>query len=124
MLFSFVFFFFFSSRRRHTRLQGDWSSDVCSSDLYFRLGGGTIKGISKPGEIVWSRIYLEKGKLWADIGRAKVIELPRAETERRWRTTTPQWPIMHAVIYGISRDQMMAKHQSNHVQVAYAPDAA
>src|SRR5256885_5843166 len=26
--------FFFSSRRRHTRLQGDWSSDVCSSDLY------------------------------------------------------------------------------------------
>src|ERR1022692_1503441 len=32
-VFWFVFFFFFSSRRRHTRLQGDWSSDVCSSDL-------------------------------------------------------------------------------------------
>src|SRR6266566_494310 len=29
----FLYFFFFSSRRRHTRLQGDWSSDVCSSDL-------------------------------------------------------------------------------------------
>src|SRR5437764_2619750 len=29
----FVFFFFFSSRRRHTRYIGDWSSDVCSSDL-------------------------------------------------------------------------------------------
>src|SRR5256885_14524734 len=28
--------FFFSSRRRHTRLQGDWSSDVCSSDLSLR----------------------------------------------------------------------------------------
>src|SRR6266850_4395934 len=28
-----ISFFFFSSRRRHTRLQGDWSSDVCSSDL-------------------------------------------------------------------------------------------
>src|SRR5256885_15793365 len=28
-----VVLFFFSSRRRHTRLQGDWSSDVCSSDL-------------------------------------------------------------------------------------------
>src|SRR3989454_11852977 len=28
-----LMFFFFSSRRRHTRLQGDWSSDVCSSDL-------------------------------------------------------------------------------------------
>src|SRR5256885_5133519 len=30
-------FFFFSSRRRHTRLQGDWSSDVCSSDLTLRF---------------------------------------------------------------------------------------
>src|SRR5207248_7104619 len=29
----FLFFFFFSSRRRHTRSYGDWSSDVCSSDL-------------------------------------------------------------------------------------------
>src|ERR1035438_10554471 len=28
------FFFFFSSRRRHTRCLSDWSSDVCSSDLY------------------------------------------------------------------------------------------
>src|ERR1039457_3344786 len=33
LLYSFIFFF--SSRRRHTRLQGDWSSDVCSSDLGF-----------------------------------------------------------------------------------------
>src|SRR5690606_40996446 len=30
----FLFFFFFSSRRRHTRFSRDWSSDVCSSDLY------------------------------------------------------------------------------------------
>src|SRR2546426_7667624 len=29
----YTIYFFFSSRRRHTRLQGDWSSDVCSSDL-------------------------------------------------------------------------------------------
>src|SRR5690348_17634652 len=29
----YFFFFFFSSRRRHTRWTGDWSSDVCSSDL-------------------------------------------------------------------------------------------
>src|SRR2546426_552526 len=33
-----LWFFFFSSRRRHTRLQGDWSSDVCSSDLYLARG--------------------------------------------------------------------------------------
>src|SRR5207248_5777186 len=36
----FFFFFFFSSRRRHTRSYGDWSSDVCSSDLSSSSGGG------------------------------------------------------------------------------------
>ncbi|HLK18610.1 MAG TPA: hypothetical protein VKT81_06620 [Bryobacteraceae bacterium] len=91
--------------------------------MYFRLGGGTLKGISKPGEIVWSRIYVDHGELKADLGRAAVRELPREETERRWRDTTPQWPIMHAVTYGITRDQMMARHKSNHIQVAYAPGA-
>src|SRR5688500_19514145 len=35
--------FFFSSRRRHTRLQGDWSSDVCSSDLLERVGGDALR---------------------------------------------------------------------------------
>jgi hypothetical protein len=91
--------------------------------MYFRLGGSTIKGISKPGEIVWSRIYIENGRLNMDIGRAGVVELPLAETQRRWDATTPQWPIMHAVTYGVSRDQMMAKHKANHIQVAYAHDA-
>src|SRR5256885_6506003 len=38
ILFWYLSFFFFSSRRRHTRLQGDWSSDVCSSDLTCRPG--------------------------------------------------------------------------------------
>src|SRR5690348_17448336 len=37
-LFCFFFFFFFSSRRRHTRWTGDWSSDVCSSDLAIVIG--------------------------------------------------------------------------------------
>jgi len=92
--------------------------------MYFRLGGGTLKGISKPGEIVWSRVFVDNGVLKTDVGRAKVVELPREETERRWRITTPQWPIMHAVTYGITRDQMMARHKSNHIQVAYAPGAA
>jgi hypothetical protein len=87
--------------------------------MYFHLGGGTIKGVSKPGEVVWSRIYLEGGRLHADIGRAKAIELPPEETERRWRITTPQWPMMHAVLEGVSRDQFMAKHKGNHIQVAY-----
>ncbi|PYT23447.1 MAG: fucose isomerase [Acidobacteria bacterium] len=91
--------------------------------MYFRLGGGTLKGVSKPGEIVWSRVFVDNGALKADLGRAKVVALPQEETERRWRITTPQWPIMHAVTYGVTRDQMMARHKSNHIQVAYAPDA-
>ncbi len=92
--------------------------------MYFPNGGSTLRGISRPGEIIWSRIYVEDGLLNMDIGRGHVVELPREETERRWRETTPQWPIMHAVLHGVSRDQMMAKHKSNHVQVVYATDAA
>src|SRR5256885_15094533 len=37
--------FFFSSRRRHTRLQGDWSSDVCSSDLSTTWASSTISAV-------------------------------------------------------------------------------
>ena len=92
--------------------------------MYFRLGGGSLKGVAKPGEIVWSRVFIEDEKLKADLGRARVVELPREETERRWSITTPQWPIMHAMLYGITRDQMMARHKANHIQVAYAPDVA
>jgi hypothetical protein len=91
--------------------------------MYFRLGGGTMRGIAKPGEIVWSRVFVEGGRLKMDLGRAKVVALPAAETERRWQATTPQWPIMHAVTYGVSRDQMMARHKANHIQVAYAHSA-
>ena len=91
--------------------------------MYFPNGGGTLKGISKPGEIVWSRVFVEDDQLKMDLGRAAVVELPAAETERRWQATTSQWPIMHAVTYGVSRDQMMARHKSNHIQVVYANSA-
>ncbi|MEW6301870.1 MAG: fucose isomerase [Verrucomicrobiota bacterium] len=90
--------------------------------MYFRLGGGTVKGISKPGHIVWSRVFVMNGRLHCDLGVADVVKLPDAETQRRWQETTPQWPIMHAVLRGISRDQMMARHKSNHIQVVYAPN--
>src|SRR5205807_4702577 len=51
-------FFFFSSRRRHTRLQGDWSSDVCSSDLVGsnddikKLAGANTTVINAKGRLV------------------------------------------------------------------------
>jgi L-fucose isomerase-like protein len=92
--------------------------------MYFPKGGSTLTGISKPGEIVWSRVYVLGGGLHVDLGRATVVHLPQEETQRRWDSTTPQWPIMHAVLHGVSRDQLMAQHKANHINVAYAPSAA
>jgi hypothetical protein len=91
--------------------------------MYFPLGGGSLKGIGKPGEIVWSRVFVEGGKLHADLGRGTVVTLPAAETERRWKQTTYQWPIVNAVFHGVSQNQFMARHRANHVNVAYAPSA-
>jgi hypothetical protein len=98
------------------------SSSERQPPMYFRLGGGTIKGVSKSGHVVWSRVFVMDGKLHCDLGVCEVVKLPEGETERRWRETTPQWPIMHAVLDGITRDQMMARHKSNHIQVVYAPN--
>jgi hypothetical protein len=91
--------------------------------MYFPLGGGSLKGVGKPGEIVWSRVFVEGGTLHADLGRGTVVTLPAAETERRWKQTTYQWPIVHAVFHGVSQNQFMARHRANHVNVAYAPSA-
>ena len=91
--------------------------------MYFRLGGGTLKGVSKPGAVVWSRVFVEGDQLHADIGRATAIDLPQAETQRRWKEATTQWPIMNALLHGITRDQFMARHRANHLNVAYAPTA-
>ncbi len=121
----YVWVFLISGAAPPEHFIGGWkgASSERQPSMYFRLGGGTLKGVSKPGEIVWSRIFVENNELKADLGRARVVELPPEETERRWNATTRQWPIMHAVTYGVSRDQLMARHKANHIQVAYAPDA-
>lgn len=121
----YVWVFLISGSAPPAHFVGGWSgaSSERQPAMYFPSGGGTLKGISKPGEIVWSRVYIEDGELCMDLGRAEVVTLLEEETERRWQATTPQWPIMHAVTYGVSRDQMMAQHKSNHIQVAYATDA-
>jgi hypothetical protein len=120
----FVWVFEISGAVPPKHLVGEFSGVVSERQpaMYFPAGGGTVKGISKPGEIVWSRIFVQDGKLKADLGRGRAIELPAEETERRWQITTPQWPVMHAVTYGVTRDQMMARHKSNHIQCAYARD--
>ena len=92
--------------------------------MYFPLGGGTVKGVSKPGWIVWSRAFVEAGKLKFDTGIGEVVKLPEAETEDRLKSTTEQWPIMSAITPGVSRDQFMARHKANHINVAYAPSKA
>jgi hypothetical protein len=92
--------------------------------MFFPAGGSTINGISKPGEIVWSRVYLASGEVHVDLGRGTVVSLPDDETRRRKEATNPEWPIAHVVHHGVSRDQFMARHKANHVQVAYAPSAA
>jgi hypothetical protein len=101
----------------------DKSWSLRQPPMYFPLGGGTLSGVAKPGEIVWSRVFIMDGVLHVDLGRGTAVELPSEETQRRLDATTPEWPIMHAVLHGVGRDQLMARHKANHLNVVYAPDA-
>jgi hypothetical protein len=118
----FVWVFLISGAAPASHFAGGYAgaSSERQPSVYFRLGGGSLKGISKPGDIVWSRIYVMDGALHCDIGLASAVSLPAEETERRWQMTTPAWPIMHAVMHGVTRDQMMARHKANHINVVYA----
>lgn len=122
----YVWVFLISGAVPPSHLRGGYkgTSSERQPAMYFRLGGGTVKGVSKAGHIVWSRIFIEDNRLKADLGLARAIDLPDEETARRHKLTTPQWPIMHAVTPGITREQMMARHKSNHIQVVYTPDEA
>jgi hypothetical protein len=102
----------------YDRAEG-WRQDP----VFFPAGGSTINGVSKPGEVVLSRVFLADGILQADLFRATVVELPEEETRRRKEATNPEWPIAHVVLHGVSRDQFMARHKANHAQLVYAPDA-
>ncbi len=119
----YVWVFLISGGAPPSHFKGGYKGAVSERQppMYFPMGGGTLKGDSKPGEIVWSRAYVLPDGLHLDIGRATVVDLPEEETQRRWEATTSQWPIMSAVLHGVSRDQMMARHKANHIQVAYAP---
>ncbi|MGH3424320.1 MAG: hypothetical protein ACRDO8_06320, partial [Nocardioidaceae bacterium] len=102
----------------------DKSYSMRQPPMFFPLGGGTLSGVSRPGEIVWSRVFIADGVLHVDLGRGRAVGLPAEETRRRLDATNPEWPIMHAVLSGVTRDQMMARHKANHLNVVYAPDAA
>ncbi|MGD0683344.1 MAG: fucose isomerase [Terracidiphilus sp.] len=121
----FVWLFQISGAVPASHLVGGYKGAVSERQppMYFRLGGGTLKGVCKPGEVVWSRVYVEKDRLKVDLGRATAISLPEAETNRRWAEVTLQWPVMHVVLHGVDQNQFMARHPSNHINVAYAPSA-
>src|SRR5690606_37589460 len=83
-------FFFFSSRRRHTRFSRDWSSDVCSSDLYMerarsdmlRLAGIDQRAAMEAGEGAWAVTdlaikYLRPAKLDDDLLVVSTVEAVR-----------------------------------------------
>jgi hypothetical protein len=120
----YVWVFLISGAAPPAHFTDDWAGaeGFRQPAMYFPNGGSTLRGISKPGEIVWSRIYIENDELNMDIGRGRAVKLPREETERRWQGTTPEWPVMHAVLDGVSRNALMAKHKSNHIQVVYSTD--
>ena len=75
----------------------------------------------KPGEIVWSPNLRRRRQPEDGPGPRRRRRAARTRKPNAAGTlTTPQWPIMHAVTYGVTRDQMMARHKANHIQVAYA----
>lgn len=85
---------------------------------YFPIPGGTFAGESLPGKVTWARTWMDGEELVMDVGRGEVVGLPPAVRDAWWNGTTREWPFMAADL-GISRDDLMAHYQSNHVAVAY-----
>src|SRR5256885_10419825 len=83
-------FFFFSSRRRHTRLQGDWSSDVCSSDLDQRIPEGQLV---KAMEIDRSQDQFSRHLDHVRLRVRRHMLLQRSEGPLLERTTT-KWTVL------------------------------
>src|SRR5690625_7581531 len=82
-----LFVFFFSSRRRHTRWPRDWSSDVCSSDLYLQLFNSSIdffKGMSfNTLNVYRSAIPLFAGVVIMTFPASYFESIPTRSEERR-----------------------------------------
>jgi hypothetical protein len=91
--------------------------------MYFPKGGSTIAGQGKAGRLIWARAHYEGTQVHLHIGTGHAVELPKAEFERRLAATTREWPLLNCSLDGVSRDQLMAGHQSNHITVAYVDEA-
>lgn len=90
--------------------------------MFFPYGGSTIAGQGKAGRFIWSRAHYEGLDVIMHIGTGHAVELPEAEFERRRKATNYEWPLMNAVLDGVSRNDFMAGHQSNHITIAYVDE--
>ncbi|WP_300001491.1 signal transduction protein [uncultured Cedecea sp.] len=90
--------------------------------MFFPFGGSTIAGQSKAGRLVWARAHYEGTDVIMHIGTGTAVELPEAEFERRRRGTNYEWPLLNCILDGVTRDDLMAGHQSNHVTLAYVDE--
>lgn len=90
--------------------------------MYFPLGGSSIAGQCKAGKFVWARAHYEGEQVIMHVGTGSAFELPQVEFTRRLEATTREWPLMNCVLDGVSKNDLMAGHQSNHITVAYVPE--
>src|SRR5437763_8503078 len=125
------YFFFFSSRRRHTRYIGDWSSDVCSSDLDLshplavrRSGGetrqelatriGAFLNATEPGAtIVLGGIWADAAQELAMMTDVRVLALnPGASVEESERVglirADTEIPLAPGSVLGVAFDATFA----------------
>lgn len=87
--------------------------------MFFPFGGSTIAGQGKAGRLLWARAHYEGIDVIMHIGTGVAVELPEAEFERRRRATNYEWPLLNCTLDGVTRDDLMGGHQSNHLTVAY-----
>lgn len=121
----FVWLFMISGAVPPAHLTGGWKGAHAyrQSPMFFKKGGATLAGTGRTGEIVWSRVCVADGKLRMDIGRGRCVSLPEEEVRRRAELANPEWPVVSAVLDGVTRDQFMGRHPANHIQIIYADNA-
>ncbi len=90
--------------------------------MYFPLGGSSIAGQCKAGKFIWARAHYEGEQVIMHVGTGSAFELPEAEFTRRLEATTREWPLMNCILDGVSKNDLMAGHQSNHITVAYVEE--
>src|SRR5256885_4488033 len=93
--------FFFSSRRRHTRLQGDWSSDVCSSDLLRAQDWLCVVGAGTRTRVRLQIVRLPNG--------AVDFRFHSDDRDDQWGSTNPN-----------QRDRKSTRLNSSHLVISYA----